>query len=250
MTGPTFQPSTKVPKLGTTCLRGKRWAYMLLETVIAVGMLVIGLSVIGSQFQDSQMAIRRMERRVRGIALAEQQLAFLELGLIELESIDEVEEGDFGPRFPDWGWRMTTEPTAVEGMYRLTVEVLHYFRYEDYTEDSFEHDDAEMVHRVYAFRAKPQTLDLAADFGLSEEEFEDIAEKLSSAGIPGLDASAFDPTVLAKLSSEDLLKALPVVLSALGLDLGALEALIPPGILQELKESGIFGDDPEGGDEG
>ena len=65
-----------------------------------------------------------------------------------------------------------------------------------------------------------------------------------------MDASAFDPTVLAKLNSEDLLKALPVVLNALGLDIGALEALIPPAILQELKDSGIFGDDPQEGDDG
>ncbi len=247
MTGRRTKHITRVPTYGTRRLRRNRRGYMLLETVVAAGMLVVALSIIGAQFHDSQMAIRRMERRVRALTLAEQQLAFLDLGLIELESIDEVEEGDFGPRFPDWGWRMRTEPTSVEGMFRLTVEVLHHFREGDYTEDSFEHDDAETVHQVYAFRAKPQTLDLAADFGLSDDEYEEIAAKLASAGIPGLDAATFDPSVLAKLDSEDLLKALPVVLSALGLDLGALEAMIPPDILKELKDSGIFGDEAEGG---
>jgi len=220
---------------------------MLLETVVAVGMLVVGLAIIGSQFHDSQLAIRKMERRVRAFTLAEQQLAFLDLGLIKLDSIDEVEEEDFGSRFPDWGWRMTTEPTAVDDMYRLTVEVLHRFRDGDYTENSFQFDDAETVYRVYAFRAKPQRLDLAADFGLSDAEYEDVAQKLASSGIPGLDAASFDPSVLAKLNSEDLLKALPVVLDALGLELGALEALIPPDILRQLEESGVFGEEQQDG---
>jgi len=223
---------------------------MLLETVIAAGMLIIGLAIIGSEFQDSQMAIRRMERRVRAITLAEQQLSFLDLGLIQLDSIDEVEEGDFGPRFPDWGWRMTTEPTAVDGMFRLTVEVLHHFREGDYKEDSFNYDDAETVHRVYVFRAKPQTLDLATAYGLSDDQYEEVSQKLATAGIPGLDAAAFDPSVLAKLDPQDLLKALPVVLDALGLELGALESLIPPEILKELKDNGLLEDVQAEGDGG
>ena len=79
---------TRVPECGTDRARRRRRGYMLLETVVAAGMLVVGLAVIGSQFHDSQMAIRKMERRVRAFTLAEQQLAFLDLGLIELESID------------------------------------------------------------------------------------------------------------------------------------------------------------------
>jgi hypothetical protein len=217
---------------------------MLLETIVAAGMLVVALAIIGSQFHDSQMTIRKMERRIRAITLAEQQLAFLDLGLIKLDSVDEVEEGDFGSRFPDWGWLMTTEPTAVDSMYRVTIDVLHRVRDGDYRQDTFEYDDAERVYRVFALRAIPQRLDLAEDFGLSDEEYDEISEQLSSAGIPGLDAAAFDPSVLAKLDSEDLIKALPVVLNALGLDLGALEALIPPDILQQLKDSGVFDDTP------
>jgi len=229
----------------------RRGGYMLLETVIATGLLVTALAVIGAQFHDSQMAIRRMERRLRAMTLAEQQLAFLDLGLIKLDSIDEVEEGDFGPRFPDWGWTMRTEPTSVQSMFRLTIEVEHLFREDDYTEDSFDHDLAKKVQTVYVFRAKPQRLDLATDFGLTEDEFTDVAEQLSSAGIAGLDAAAFDPSVLARLDSEELLQALPVVLNALGMDLGALKALIPPEILRSLEESGAFGDqgDQTGQDE-
>jgi len=225
----------------------RRRAYILLETVVAAGMLVVGLAVIGAQFHDSQMAIRRMERRVRAMTLAEQQLAYLDLGLIELESIDEVEEGDFGPRFPDWGWRMRTEPTAVDAMFRLTVEIQHYFREDEYRKDTFPHDDAETVYSVYLFRARPQSIDLAADFGLTEDEYDKVAERLATAGVPGLDAAAFDPKVLAKLDSEELLKALPVVLDALGIDIGALKSLIPPEVLQELKDSGVL-DDEQGGE--
>ena len=230
--------------------RARRCAYILLETVIASGLLVVGMAVIGAQLQDSDMAIRKMERRVRGMILAQQQLSFLDLGLIKLDSLDEVEEGDFGPREPDWGWRMVTEPIAVEGMFRLTLEVMHNYREGDYRKDTFEHDDAEVVYFVYLFRATPQTLDLAADFGLTDEELEVVSDKLAASGLPGFNALAFDPAALAKLEPEELLEALPIILDVLGIDLGELSALIPPDILRDLQESGLLGglaDDQEQG---
>jgi hypothetical protein len=102
--------------------------YVLLEVVIATGLLVVALAIIGGQIQDSGTAIHKMERRLEAARLAEQQFAFLDLGLVQLDSVDEVAEGDFGPRFPDWGWRLITEPTAVDGMFRLKLEVLHHIR--------------------------------------------------------------------------------------------------------------------------
>jgi chorismate mutase len=226
-------------------------AYVLLETVIASGLLVVGLAVIGAQIQDSDTAIHKMERRTRATMLTEQQLAFLDLGLIELESLDELEEGDFGPREPNWGWQMLTETTSVDGMFRLKLDVMHHLRDGKYSEDTFEYDDAEVILSTYVFRAAPQSLDLAADFGLTDEEFEVVSEKLAASGLAGFDAFAFDPSILAKLEPQELLAALPIVLDVLGIDLGDLESVIPPEVLRDLKEAGLFGGDEGGsGDQG
>ena len=221
-------------------MKASRCGYVLLETVIATGLLIVGLAVLGAQIQDSETAIRQMRLRLRAMTLAEQQLAELDLGLVELDSVDEVQEGDFGPRYPDYGWRLITEPTAIEGLFRFTVEVLHLIRMDAYKEDDFDYEAADIVFTTYAFRPAPQALDLAIDFGLDEEEFETISEKLANTGVPGLDAQSFDPSILAKLDFEQLVEVLPVILDALGMKLGDLEALIPQEVLEELKKSGML----------
>jgi hypothetical protein len=217
-----------------------RRGYVLLETVIATGLLIVGLAVIGAEIQDSDTAIRQMRLRLRAMTLAEQHLAELDLGLIKLDSIDEVQDGDFGPRNPDFGWRLTTEPTAIEGLFRLTLDVMHHIREIAYKKDDFEVEKAEKIFTAYAFRAAPQSLDLGADFGLKDDQLEQVSQKLSDAGVPGLTAQSFDPAILAKLDFDQMVQVLPVILNALGVGLGDLEAMIPPEVLAELKKSGLL----------
>lgn len=224
-----------------------RRGYVLLETVVATGLLVVGLAVIGAQIQDADLSVRKMDRRIRAIMLAEQHLAQLDLGLIELDSVDEIEEGDFGPRYPDFGWVLTTEDTAVENMYLLRLDVLHFLRDGEYREDEFEHDDADMIFTLYAMRPTPQPMDLGVDFGLSEEEVADLADRFSDLGIPGLDPQSFDPALLGKVDFEELIAALPVIMDALGMQLGDLSSLIPPDILRQIQESGVLDEAGESG---
>lgn len=232
-----------------------RRGYILLETVVATGLLIVGLAVIGVQIQDAGSSIQKMERQTRAMLLAERYFAYMDLGLVELDSVDEIQEGDFGPREPDWGWRLITELTAVDGMYRLTLEILHYIRKDDYREDDFPYDDAEKVFVTYAFRAGAQALDLGTDFGLTENELLEVAKKAAECGLQGFDPLTFDPAMMAKLETEELIKCLPVVLDFLGQDVGALEALLPAAAVEELKSAGVFGDegdtnDPGGGEGG
>jgi len=235
-------------------MKASRRGYVLLETVIATGLLIVGLAVLGGQIQDSDTAIRNMRLRLRAMTLAEQQLAELDLGLVELDSVDEVQEGDFGPRYPDFGWRLITEPTAIEGLYRFTVEVLYLVRMDAYQKDDFDYESADTLFTAYAFRPAPQSLDLGTDFGLKDDQLEKVSQKLSDAGVPGLTAQSFDPAILAKLDFEQMVQVLPVILDALGIQLGDLESLIPPQVLEELKKSGVLdqldGSDKAGAGEG
>jgi len=217
-----------------------RRAYVLLETVVATGLLIVGLAVIGAQIQSADTSVRSMDRKVRAVMLAEQQLAELDMGLIELDSLDEVEEGDFGPRHPDWGWIMTTEPTAVEGMFRVRLDIHYLMREGDYQEDDFNYDDSDLVYTVYAFRAAPRPIDFAADFGLNDEELEKLSEKLTASGVPGLDPSKFDPAFMARLPFEDFISVLPTLLDAFGIDFDQLASALPRDVLEQLKEAGVF----------
>ena len=224
-----------------------RPGYVLLETVIATGILILGLAVIGAQVQDSYTSIRTMERRARALMLAETQLAEMALGLIELDSVDEEQEEEFGERYPDWGWRLIIDETEVDTLYQLTLEILYWPR--ESVDDTFEFDDAEIVHTLYTFRAAPQKLDLAEAFGIPEDEMEDLRSKLSETGIQGLDPDDFDPSILTKLDFEELIDVLPMLLDAFRIDLGGLLNNLPPSMREALEGSGAL-DALEGEGEG
>jgi hypothetical protein len=217
-----------------------------METVIATGLLVVALAVIGAQVQDSRHAVRTMERRLRAMMLAEQQLAQLDLGLVELDSVDEIEEGDFGDRYPDFGWQLRTDETLIEGMYLLRLDIFHHLREGEYQEDDFDYDDAELIYTVYAMRATPRPVHFGQDFGLNEEELVDLSDKFSALGIEGLDVEAFDPAILARPNFEELIEALPVIMEALGMDLSDLAAALPPDLLRQIQESGLLDDEAAG----
>ena len=214
-------------------------AYVMLETVIATGLLIVGLGVIGAQLQDSNAAVQKMRLKTQAVMLAETQLAMMDLGLVKLDSIDEVQEGDFGSRYPDWGWRLITEPTAIDGLFRITVEVQYLLRQEEYHEDAFDHKNADTIFRASAFRQPPKPLDLATDFGLNEKELADFTDNVDNAQIPCFEGGTFDPTCLASIDVEELFKALPA-LQKLGLNLGDLQSMIPPDLLKQLQESGFM----------
>ena len=221
-----------------------RTGYVLLETVLATGLLIAGLAVIGAQLQDGHEAVRAMKLRLRALTLAEMQLAELDLGLIELDTVDEVQEEDFGPRYPDWAWRITIEDTAVETMYLMTLDVLFAPR-DDYDEE-FDFDNADTIHTAYAVRAAPQPLNIAADFGLTESQAEKLGEKLAELG---LEVDAFDYKALGKLPSDEMFELLPAFLEAIGMPIDQLLSTLPPELRRVIEEAGLLGGG-ETGDEG
>ena len=229
----------------------RRPAWLLLETVIATGLLILGLAVIGAQVQDADTSIRKMQLRLRALMLMEATLAELDLGLVELDSIDEEQEEEYGPRYPDFGWRLTTEETAIEDMFLLKVEVLYLPQetedYGDYQEGDFDFDEAETLLTTYALRVTPRPLNLEEEFGLDEEEFLGISEKLSDLGIQGLDAASLDMTILAKVDLEEFMEVLPVLADVFGIDITSLVGALPPDLANILEEGGLLGEEGEEG---
>ncbi len=217
-----------------------RPGYVLLETVVATGLLVAGLAVIGANVQDAQHSVRMMGRDMEALRLAERHFAELDLGLIELDSVDEVQDGDFGPRYPNYGWLLTTEKTAIKNMFLLRLDVLYHLREDEYREDEFDFDESELLHTVYAMRATPQPIHFGEDYGLNEEELAELREKLGELGILGLDPEEFDPAIFGKLDFEELLESMPVLLDAFGLDMTQLMNSLPPGLLDQIRNSGLL----------
>jgi len=212
-------------------------AYVLLETVIATALLITALTVIGGQVRHSREAVEGMKLRARAVMLAELHLAELDLGLIELDSIDQIQEGDFGPRFPDWGWRLITERTGVEQMFQLQVDVLHHPREGGYRPDDFDFDQSRKVFTAHAFRAAPAKLNFAADFGLNDEELTSLSTTLGELGGAIPDLSNFPANALADPSQsiEDMLPLLAAMLTAMGQSVEELAGILPPEIVEQLQ---------------
>ncbi|MBI4719231.1 MAG: hypothetical protein HY763_15645 [Planctomycetes bacterium] len=229
-----------------------RPSYVLLETVIATGLLIVGLAVVGAQIQDAEGAIPRMELKVRAMMLAESQLAELDLGLVKLDSIDPVFDGDFGPRYPNFAWVLITEETALENMVALRLEIWHHEREDKYRPDTFDYSRADRLYTVTALRPVPLPIDLAADYGLPEEDFAGISDCFAQLGIPDLDPNNFNPRDLLGLETEQYLQALSCLskVSGIGIDFDGLAGLLPPDIVDLLKESGALGGNDETGEPG
>ena len=218
----------------------RRPGYMLLEVVIATGLLLLGLVAIGSQVQAAQESVRKMRFRLQALRLAESHFAMMDLGLVELDSVDDEQEDEFGERFPDFGWRLTTDETATEGLFLLTLEILYQPR--DDVDEEFDFDEAERILTLRAMRPAPKPLDLGAEFGLTEEEIEDLAEQLSGLNIEGLSVDSFDPRILARLDFEELIEVLPPLLATFNIPIDQILGSLPPEALQALEESGLLED--------
>lgn len=219
-------------------------AYILLETVVATGLLLVGLSVIGGQLQSARDGVREIEMLTRAMALAEQHLAELDLGIVKLESFDNVEEGDFGPRYPDWGWRLTTETTALENVYLLRVDVLYWPRVDEYREDDFDYDIADTLYTAYAMRQAPLPLDLPSELGFTDKEIDELSELLDELGLPGLEGSELDlPAFIQdylQRPPEEWAAMLPVVSRIFGVDVSDLGGFLPAGLFDQLRQSGVL----------
>lgn len=192
-----------------------RSAYVLLETLIATTLLVLGLAVIGTQVQRAYFETLEMERRTRALMLAESKLAELDTGLIVFDSLDEVMEEPFGPLFPDWGYRITVQPTLTEGLNHIQLEILYFMR--NYDREEFDFEQAKVIHELYTFRMTPRRIDLMLDYGMDEDSVTKLNDLLSGVGMeipedgfPLQDflRSADIADIMALLSDEELLQAM------------------------------------------
>ncbi|MCO6437257.1 MAG: hypothetical protein J5J06_09245 [Phycisphaerae bacterium] len=229
----------------------RRGGYVLLETVIATGMLILGLAVIGSQLQSAQKSVRMMERKMRAMALADLQLGQLDLGLVELQALNKIEENDFGPRYPDWGWRLLIEETSIPTLYSMQLEVQYLRREGEYSPETFDHDRAETIYTLYAMRPTPQPVNLATSFNLTDQEYEELDGKLSKIGRDGLGIENFDFSLLGKIDFEEFLEVLPALADAMNIKLDSILASLPPDLRALVEEAqGDTSGDQSGGQGG
>ena len=104
----------------------RRKAALLLEVVVAFGIVTAALGMLGAQLSGGLQMVQYAEQQTRASELADRILALLELDqtLQQQIFVDNKTDGDFGTEYPGWFWRILVEPTETVGLGMVSLEIL------------------------------------------------------------------------------------------------------------------------------
>lgn len=196
---------------------------LLLEVVLALTLVAGAMGILGAQLVNGLKLTSRGEQQTRAAELGDRLLALLELDQEMAERMfnERKVDGDFGDEYPGFLWQAWIEPTDIDGLGLLNLEI----RYVENEADYGDVRQSQVVRSLHLLKANPGRIDLAADFGVDEEQITQIVQQVP---IPGFDPNALDPQMLAALDPAMLLEVLPVILNAIqqqfGDQLGGLSA--------------------------
>ncbi len=196
----------------------RRRGALLLEVILSLSILFMGMAVIGIQLRTAIVAGYDNERRTQAQMLAEAKLAQLDSGAINLQrdmSSDGLLEGDFGLSFPGYFFRFNIEPhDELEDMFQVTTQILFGPTEDDL--DPGDIEDAEVLLTLHSLRPTPPTLNMQRDFGVNDEQMDELAASLP----PDLDPADLSPAAFAEMDLETLLELLPQFMEIFGQGFG------------------------------
>ncbi|NOX58832.1 MAG: hypothetical protein GXP29_08245, partial [Planctomycetes bacterium] len=216
--------------------RIRQSGFLLLEVVVAVGLLVLGMAVIGTQLQSATDRSIQTDQLARVVFLAESKLTEMSTGLVKFEL---EQEGDFGRLFPFYGWRIVALPLPEDPnpttprqpldtpMVAITLEVLLDSGRDYQTDEEFDFEEAVVVSTYHTLRSLPRPINLAADFGLDADRAEEINLQLADVGGGLIDVNELNPAMFRDMSMEELLEVLPVLMPALGVGAESMLNMVP-----------------------
>lgn len=181
---------------------------LLLEVILALTIMIATMGMLGTQLINGLRMTEFGQEQTRASQLVNRMMTLLELDLETVARFfdERTIDGDFGEQYPGWFWRATVDETDTLGLGLVTIEVLH--QADPDRQDSI--DDARLVRQMHLLKADPGRIDLAADFGLSEERIAQFAESIP---IPGFDPASLNPQELVSLDPAMLLDLLPQLMA-------------------------------------
>ncbi len=205
---------------------------MLLEVVLALAILVSALAAIGIQMNQSLRTGYGNENLAQAMMLADAKMGQLDTGTLFIER--EMED-EFGEIFPGYFWRFEIIPhDDIIDMYQVRLDILYGATDEDGENGNI--DDAEIVATLHTIRPQPANLDLQRDFGLTEEQLDEIASALP----PDIaDPTDISPAMFAEMDITTLMELMPVLMENLGGDFNLTSEQ-----MQQLMDAGMSGEIP------
>ena len=202
---------------------GLRRGSMLFEVLLALSILTLGMATVGIQISTGLRLETEAAEIFRRQSLIESMLAQLEVLVADEMSMAEEEsgpaltdreldiEGEFGLVFPGYAYRILIEPTEVEMLNRVTIELLQA----DFDPETGElEDEPQRVYLVRTLRATPPQINLSAENGgmmLSMEQ----RSSLQALGLIDADGN-LNIQKLVAMDPATLLELLPLLMSSFG----------------------------------
>ena len=195
--------------------RHARPAAVLLEVVLALALLMIAMGVIGFTFRNGQYFIERSERLTRAMLMTEKLIVEMDSGLLamdEREVTGTFETDGISETMPGLSFEILSEPSpSIVGLLNIEINI--------FLGSPEDEDSRQLVLQTHVVRPLPQGLDFERDFGLDQEQIEQLTEAIPG-GAALFDPNNFDPRSLASLPIDQLVEILPSLLQAFGGQLG------------------------------
>jgi hypothetical protein len=164
---------------------------MLLEVIVALGLLVFGMVMVALQIDSGLKVARSNDLQTRAMMLVDSKLNEIESGIIQPNEAQGEMKGDFGILYPGYTWMIKIDPTDIEGFYMATITI-------GYRADAvqgqiddpqkqidFEDQGTKILRTAYRLFPKPADVNLERDFGLTEDDMNQMLTALS-----GINAAA------------------------------------------------------------
>lgn len=206
----------------------------MLEVVVALGLLIAGLALVGLQVNQGVQAGRECDSRVRAMMLVDTKYAELVAGVLKPERDDDILVGDFGVIYPGFGWMMEFEETETENLLAVTLTIgfdeerrAQQVANPDLEQDLDEKDiakDGSVLAVAYRLWPKPADINMARDYGVDLNELTQGGTDGGSTDGEGEGGSGTGNPILDKIMT--LLVEHPEIVKSDGsIDIRALSAL-------------------------
>lgn len=155
--------------------RHRTRAAILLEILLALGLLVFGLGVVGLRVNAAMQIAERDQQWTTAMLLTETVMSKVQGGDIDFNETDDRLKGHFKIYYPGYSWRIKVRPCEIEDIFLLTLEIgfnpAHREAQIQSPERDIDFEDAgtTTIRTAYRLVPRPADINLTRDMGIDPE---------------------------------------------------------------------------------
>ncbi|MEP0843421.1 MAG: hypothetical protein HRF43_12025, partial [Phycisphaerae bacterium] len=148
--------------------------------IVSLGLLVFGMVAVGYQINTSLSLAAATNLRTRALMLVDSKMADLDAGVLSFSMLGQEVRGHFGMMYPGFTWRLRGKPAEMPNLYLVVLEIGYNeargLEQIDQPELDIDIEDpgTQILRTAYRLVPRPADVNFQRDFGLSQEEMDDL----------------------------------------------------------------------------